>query len=60
MHLLAILMQKQKDLLEKIYNASKFMSALLDNLLDVSKIESGKIDLDRKVQDLNLTEKTAK
>jgi hypothetical protein len=53
-------MQKQKDLLEKIYNASKFMSALLDNLLDVSKIESGKIDLDRKVQDLNLTEKTAK
>lgn len=48
---------KQKDLLEKIYNASKFMSALLDNLLDVSKIESGKIDLDRKVQDLNLTAK---
>ena len=44
---------KQKDLLVKIFNASKFMQALLDNLLDISKIESGKIELSKKVQDLN-------
>jgi signal transduction histidine kinase len=44
---------KQKGLLEKIFNASNFMRALLDNLLDISKIESGKIELDKKVQDFN-------
>jgi len=48
---------KQRELLNKIFNASKFMSALLENLLDISKIESGKIDLDRKVQDINVTVK---
>ena len=44
---------KQKDLLLKIFNASNFMRALLENLLDISKIESGKIELNKKVQDLN-------
>jgi len=44
---------KQKGLLEKIFTASNFMRALLDNLLDISKIESGKIELDKKVQDFN-------
>jgi signal transduction histidine kinase len=45
---------KQKDLLLKIFNASNFMRALLENLLDISKIESGKIELNKNVQDLNL------
>ena len=45
---------KQRDLLVKIFNASNFMRALLENLLDISKIESGKIELCKKVQDLNL------
>lgn len=44
---------KQKELLVKIFNASNFMRALLENLLDISKIESGKIELCKKVQDLN-------
>jgi len=44
---------KQKDLLVKIFNASNFMRSLLENLLDISKIESGKIELNKKVQDLN-------
>ena len=44
---------KQKELLEKIFNASNFMRALLDNLLDISKIESGKIELTKTVQDFN-------
>lgn len=45
---------KQRELLEKIFNSSNYMRSLLENLLDISKIESGKIDLDLKVQDLNL------
>ena len=44
---------KQKELLEKIFIASNFMRSLLENLLDISKIESGKIELNKKVQDLN-------
>lgn len=44
---------KQKDLSVKIFNSSNFMRALLENLLDISKIESGKIELCKKVQDLN-------
>lgn len=46
---------EQKDMLGKIYNASTFMKALLENLLDISKIESGKIELDKQIQDFNLT-----
>jgi len=45
---------KQKELSEKIFNASNFMRSLLENLLDISKIESGKIELNKKVQDFNL------
>lgn len=48
---------EQKDMLGSIYNASKFMQALLENLLDISKIESGKIELDKQVRDFNLTVK---
>ena len=48
---------EQKDMLGSIYHASKFMQALLENLLDISKIESGKIELDKQIQDLNLTVK---
>ena len=44
---------KQKELLTKIFNSSNFMKSLLENLLDISKIESGKIDLDKKVNDFN-------
>ena len=46
---------EQKDMLGKIYNASSFMKALLENLLDISKIESGKIELEKQTQDFNLT-----
>jgi signal transduction histidine kinase len=46
---------EQKDMLGKIYNASTFMKALLENLLDISKIESGKIELEKRVQDFNQT-----
>jgi len=45
---------EQKDMLGKIYNASTFMKALLENLLDISKIESGKIELEKQIQDFNL------
>ncbi len=44
---------KQLDLLEKVFNASNFMMKLLENLLDVSKIESGKINLEKKLQNIN-------
>jgi signal transduction histidine kinase len=49
--------EKQKEVLGKIYNASNFMQGLLENLLDISKIESGKIDINKQAQDLNLTAK---
>ena len=45
---------EQKDMLGSIYNASIFMKALLENLLDISKIESGKIELEKQMQDFNL------
>jgi len=45
---------EQKDMLGKIHNASTFMKALLENLLDISKIESGKIELEKQIQDFNL------
>lgn len=44
----------QKNLLEKIFHSSDYMRALLENLLDISKIESGKIELDKTVQDFNV------
>ena len=44
---------KQKELLNKIFDSSNYMRSLLENLLDISKIESGKIDLNKKVQNLN-------
>lgn len=49
--------EKQKDLLTKVFNASEFMRSLLDNLLDISKIESGKIELNKKIHDFNATVK---
>jgi PAS domain S-box-containing protein len=49
---------KQKELLGKIFNSSDYMKSLLENLLDISKIESGKIELDLKFQDLNLLVET--
>ncbi len=49
---------KQKELLGKIFNSSNYMARLLENLLDISKIESGKIELNLKEQDLNQLAKT--
>lgn len=49
--------EKQKKVAEKIHNASNFMQGLLENLLDISKIESGKIDINKQTQNLNLTAK---
>ncbi len=43
----------RQNFLEKIYASSKFMETLLDNLLDISKIESGKYDLNKKEENLN-------
>ncbi len=45
--------KNQQILLEKIFNSSNFMKSLLDNLLDITKIESGKYDLNKKVENLN-------
>ena len=45
---------EQKEMLGKIYHATTFMKSLLENLLDISKIESGKIELDKQIQDFNL------
>jgi signal transduction histidine kinase len=45
--------EKQMGLLKKIFNSSEFMRALLENLLDISKIESGTIELEKTVQDIN-------
>jgi two-component system, cell cycle sensor histidine kinase PleC len=40
------LTEKQKEFLKKIYDTSKFMLELLNNLLDISKIEAGKLELE--------------
>ncbi|MGV7221708.1 MAG: GAF domain-containing sensor histidine kinase [Nitrospinales bacterium] len=48
---------KQKELTEKIYNSSNFMQGLLENLLDISKIESGNIEINKELQDFNATAK---
>lgn len=49
--------KRQKEISEKIYNASNFMQGLLENLLDISKIESGKIEINKESQDFNATAK---
>lgn len=49
--------QKQKESLQKIYNASLFMQGLLENLLDISQIESGKININKESQDFNMIAK---
>jgi len=43
----------QQKFLEKIFASSQFMESLLDNLLDISKIESGKYDLNVNKECLN-------
>lgn len=43
--------EKQRELLEYIYESSKASIDLLNDLLDVSKIEAGKMDLHLKEQD---------
>lgn len=48
---------EQKDMIGKIFHASTFMKSLLENLLDISKIESGKVELEKRTQDLNLVVK---
>jgi len=48
-----VMHKNQTTLLGKINSSSKHMAVLLNNLLDISKIESGKIELDKKVQDFN-------
>ena len=45
--------EKQKEGVEKIFNASNFMQGLLENLLDISQIESGKIEINKETQDFN-------
>jgi PAS domain S-box-containing protein len=40
------LSEKQKEFLKKIYDTSKFMLELLNSLLDISRIESGKLELE--------------
>jgi|GEM_PF-2094362 len=48
----------RQNFLEKIFASSKFMESLLDNLLDISKIESGKYDLNKKQENLNVLTKS--
>jgi len=43
----------QQTFLEKIFASSEFMESLLDNLLDISKIESGHYNLNKKEENLN-------
>ncbi len=45
--------EKQQQGLSKITHAGEFMQGLLNNLLDISKIESGQISLDKISQDIN-------
>lgn len=42
----------QKWMLEVIQHSASFMLELIDNLLDINKIESGKLDLNKEVVDL--------
>lgn len=45
--------EKQRDILHRIRGASKFMGLLVNDLLDVAQIESGKLRLDLQTTDLN-------
>ncbi len=45
--------EKQLKLLDKIFDNSEFMRGLLDNLLDISKIESGTITINKDQNDFN-------
>jgi len=45
--------EKQRKLLNKIFDSSEFMRSLLDNLLDISKIESGTITINKDRNDFN-------
>jgi len=45
--------EKQRTFAEKIFASSEFMKSLLDNLLDISKIESGKYNLCFEKKDMN-------
>ena len=44
---------RQRQTLGKIVHSSEFMRSLLNNLLDISKIESGQITLEKITQDIN-------
>ena len=46
--------EKQQKFLETIYSTSQFMLNLIEDLLDVSKIESGKLELNKEQFDLVL------
>jgi PAS domain S-box-containing protein len=45
--------ERQRQIIGKITHSSEFMRSLLDNLLDISKIESGKITLEKISQNIN-------
>lgn len=45
--------KSRQKFLEKIFASSSFMESLLDNLLDISKIESGKYNLNKKPENIN-------
>lgn len=45
--------EKQRKLVRDVYSAGQEMEVLLNNLLDISKIESGKIGLEKAVGDFN-------
>ncbi|GJL78065.1 MAG: hypothetical protein NPINA01_10540 [Nitrospinaceae bacterium] len=45
--------ETRKKIAGKIFTSTKFMKNLLDNLLNISKIESGHYDLDKKNEDFN-------
>ncbi len=47
------LTNEQKSFLETIHSTSRAMNKLLSDVLDISKIESGKIDLSLELNDLN-------
>ncbi|MGM0497741.1 MAG: hybrid sensor histidine kinase/response regulator, partial [Bacteroidota bacterium] len=47
-----ILPEKYQQFLDTIYSTSQFMLGLIEDLLDVSKIESGKMELNKETFDL--------